>query len=271
MAHERYTTMAGEVLEYGTPSPQVAKFLARVTDAANDPEVSESVMVELVYGEENPLLRQGVIPGHGLVTRETFADPLYHVLTDLLGRKRVALGTLYHERARDEYTVTVTEAAERLGIHPRAVRQAIRSHRLDAVKRGGIHLLKPSSIESYRVSRRGPKPKGEGQGPPVKVEPEPALRVCIGNDERGSLRIRIVGGEVEATGRSGYRVEGIVRTFERAAVIAGGEGNYRFFEIEPAEGKEELEVGPFFVRGAFKVVRSENDARRAHAGRKASG
>jgi excisionase family DNA binding protein len=246
--------MAGEDLEYDTPTPAVRAFLARVIDASADPRVSESELVELIYGAEDPILKQGVIPNHGLVTRETLADPLYHVLTDLLGRKRVQLGTLDPERAAGEYTITVTEAAERLGVHPSAVRQAIQAHRLDAVKRGGIHLLKSRSIDSYRVSRRGPKP----------AEPEPALEVVVGNDEGGSFRLRVIGGEVEETGRKGHRVSGIVRSFARAAVISGGKGAYRFFELEPADAEEELAVGAFSVRGRFTIARKENNARRAN-------
>ncbi len=250
---ERYTTLAGEPIEYERPAPALSGFLARVHDAANDPSVTESELVELVYGRENPLLRQDILPHHGVVTKEVFANPVYHVLLDLLARKRVAQGTLDPERAAGEYSLTVTEAAKRLAVHPSAVRQAIQAHKLDAVKRGGIHLLKPASVDSYRVSRRGPKPAAAA----------PALEVCLGNDDRGSFRLKVLGGELEVMDHGPRRVEGIVPTFERAVVISGGKGAYRLFEIEPAGEKNEIAMGPFHVRGEFKIARKENNSRRA--------
>lgn len=247
---ERYTTIAGEVIEYETPGRDVAAFLARLVDAAHDPRVTESVMVDLIYGAENPLLRKDIIPGRGVVTKEVFADPVYHVMTDLLGVKRVQLGTLDPEAARDEYTITVTEAAERLGVHPSAVRQAIAAKRLDAVKRGHQHMIRPSALESFRISRRGPLPRT-------------ALQARVGNDEGGSFRIRVARGALEETGREGHKVEGIVRSWTKAWVISGAKGRYRFFELRPADEDGEVAWGPFFVRGRFSVVERENNTRRA--------
>ncbi len=253
---ERYTTIAGEVIEYQTPAPEVARFLARVVDATNDPSVTEAQLTELIYGVENPILAQGILPNHGVVTREVFADPLYHVLTDLLGRKRVQMGTLDPELARDEYTVTITEAAERLGVHPSAVRQAVQAHKLDAIKKGKTWLLKPSSVESYDRSRRA-SPRG---GAP------PAVVASVGNVPGMSLRIRVEGGELRETGREGKRIEGEIPTFERIAILSGDKAkeSYRYFELEPAEVEDELRFGPFFVRGRFAVVRKENNPRKAN-------
>lgn len=247
---ERYITIVGETIEYETPSRPVAAFLARVVDAAHDPRVSESEMIDLVYGSENPLLRQDVIPGHGLVTRETFANPVYHVMLDLLGRKRVQLGTLDPERARDEYTVTITEAANRLGVHPSAIRQAIHAKRLDAMKRGHLYLIRPSALESFQLSRRGPKP-------------DPALDVVAGNDDGRSLRIKVLGGELQVGAREGHRVSGTIRAFKVVGVISGGAGRHRFFLLEPSETSDELAFGPFHIRGRFRVAARENNPRAA--------
>jgi hypothetical protein len=87
-----YTMLSGERLEVGTPAPAVAAFLARVTDATNDPRVSDADLTDLIYGKENPILRQDILPNHGVVTREVFDDPAYRVMTDLLGRKRAQVG-----------------------------------------------------------------------------------------------------------------------------------------------------------------------------------
>jgi excisionase family DNA binding protein len=248
---ERYTTIAGETIEYETPSHDIAAFLARLFDAAHDPSVTESAMVELIYGSGNPVLRQDIIPGRGVVTKEVFQNPLYQVMTDLLGVKRIQLGTLDPEAARDEYTITVTEAAERLGVHPSAVRQAIAAGRLDAVKRGHQHLIRPHALESFKVARK-------------KSIPRTALRARVGNDEQGSFRFRVAGGELEETGRKGRRIDGVVRSWTKAWVISGGaSSNYRFFELTPSDEENEVAWGPFFVKGRFSVAK-ENNARRAH-------
>lgn len=259
---ERYTNLAGEVIEYESPAPEVARFLGRVVDATNDPSVTESQLTELIYGLENPILAQGILPNHGVVTREVFEDPLYHVLTDLLGRKRVQMGTLDPELARDEYTVTISEAAERVGVHPSAIRQAIHAHKLDAIKKGKTWLLKPSSVESYAQGRRASPRSGA----------PPAVVASIGNVPGKSLRIKVVGGELRETGREGKRIEGEIPSFERIAIIAGDKArdSYRYFELEPAEEEEALRFGPFYVRGRFAVVRKENNPRKANEAWRAS-
>lgn len=258
---ERYTTIAGEVLEYETLSPEVARFLARVFDAANDPRVTEAAMIDLVYGRENPILRQDILPNHGVVTKEVFADPVYHVMTDLLGRKRVQMGTLDPERALDEYTVTISEAAKRLGVHVSAVRQAVHAHRIDAVKRGGVWLIKPSSVESYKVARRGP---GASAAASLK-DAWPSLVASVGNVPGRSFRFRIHGGQLRETSREGKRIEGEVDAFDRVAIIAvdKAKDTIRYFELEPDEEDNDLGFGPFWVRGRFRVVRKENNPKRA--------
>ncbi len=167
---EKYTTIAGEEIAYPTPAPDVAALLSALVDAVNDPIVSESEIIELIYGKENPLLRQDVLPHHGVVTKEVFDNPLYHVMTDLLGRKRVQLGTLNVDKALSQYTMTVSEAAEELGIHPSAVRQAIKTRRLAGVKKGSQYFLRPLSVRSYKVSQRGPKRRKDTDEPMTQTE-----------------------------------------------------------------------------------------------------
>jgi excisionase family DNA binding protein len=249
---ESYTNLAGEVLEYESPPAKVAAFLARVIDATHDPGVTEAAMTELVYGPENPILAQGVLEHHGVVTKEVFENPLYHVMTDLLGRKRVQAGTLDPPKAREEYTVTIAEAADQLGVHPSAVRQAVHAKTLDAIKVGGSWRLKPSSVASYRVSRRSPAGRSE-----------PVATAVVGSVDGASFRLKILGGKLTETGRHDRRVEGTIDRFDRMAVISGPKGKYRFFEIEPAATDEAIEFGPFFVKGRYRIVTKENNPRRA--------
>lgn len=156
---ETYTTLTNETIEYDAQEPSVAAFLARVRSATNDPDVTESALTELIYGSENPILDHTIFPHRGAVTKAVFGNPLYHVMLDLLDQKRVQVGTLDLELAKADYTVTVAEAAEKLGITPGAIRYAIKAQKLSAIKNGGVWLIHPNSVNSYQVSLRGPKRK----------------------------------------------------------------------------------------------------------------
>jgi hypothetical protein len=253
-----YTTLAGEAIEYETPGRGLAAFLARVTDATADPNVSEAALTALVYGKENPLLEQSISPDYGMVTKAVFADPLYHVMTDLLARKRVAAGKLDLERAAASFTVTVTDAAEQLGVHPSAIRQAIAATKLSARKIGGTHYIDPRSIASYRVSRRGPKPRA-------------TLDVVIAHDATGGMRIKAPSLEMVrgvGSARASIR-EGRVVGFERVAVIFGPKGKYRLFVLEPDDKDEEVTFGMSSVRGKFRIAEKINNPAKASAAFKA--
>ena len=154
---EKYTTLTGHALQYPTPTGAEADFLVRVVKAAADPGVSIGELIELIYGNENPILDQTIFPGLRAVTSETFKNPLYHVMLDLLDQKRVQLGALNLDVARDRFTMTVGDAAKALGITPSAVRQAIHSERLASVKQGGTFHLAEDSADAYQVSNQGPK------------------------------------------------------------------------------------------------------------------
>lgn len=259
---ERHTTIAGEVLEYPRPGPELARFLARVHAAANDPRVSEHELVELIYGRENPLLDLTIFPGRGAVTRAVFENPVYHVMLDLLDAKRVQAGTLDPERAAGRYTMTVTEAAEQLGVSTSAVRQAIERGQLASWKKGPrLHLLDPHSVATYRdhVQRRGPKP-------------EPALRVRMGSAAGASLRVKAAGLEVEREEKlagGGKAIDAVVPRFARVAIAYSGKRSNgskfnHLLVLEPADDVDDLEpVDGFTVVGRFRVAEKITDPEEA--------
>ena len=255
---ERHTTIAGETLEYPRPGPELAAFLARVRAAAEDPRVSEQALVELLYGSENPILDHTIFRGRGAVTRETFANPVYHVMLDLLDAKRVQVGTLEPERAAQRYTMTVTEAAAELGVSTSAVRQAIAAKTLAAWKKSSGYLLDPHSVATYRdhVKRRGPRP-------------EPALRLKIGNRPGASFRVKAPGLEEVGSTKledGGQVVEAIVPRFTRAAVAFSGKRSNTFLLLEPQpDGEERVRDfhGCYEVRGRFRIVEKITDPEEA--------
>jgi excisionase family DNA binding protein len=220
---ERYTTISGEVVEYETPAPHVVAFLARVVDATHDPSVSDAALTDLIYGKDNPILRQDILPNQGVVTREVFADPLYRVMTDLLGRKRAQRGV---RPTAPRAGLTVKEVAAKHGVHESAIRQAIEAGRLRATKHGSSYVIADEDAESFQPARRGPKPR--------RVE------IRMGSSPGASLSVRVLGGDLVEDGRRGRVISGHVRADEN-----------------------ELRFGDFFVRGHFAIEEKENNPRQA--------
>lgn len=250
-----HTLLSGEQIEYEA-APELADFFARAAVAAHDPTVSVGQMVELLYGEENPLLVKGVFPGRGFVTPEVLTNPAYRVMLDLLDQKRVQAGALNLEAARANHhahSMSVPDAAAQLGISPSAVRQAIAGGRLRAVRRSGQHWLRPDDVAAYKVSRRGP---------PRSTVPE--LEVRIGSEDGCGLHLDVVDGDLEARREApGSSVQaGRVREWQRLLVktVYKPANSVRYFELEPDTGDvQELQVGGLYVRGRFKVARKINN------------
>lgn len=250
----QHTTISGHVIEYPEPEPKLEALLRQLRRMVDDPSMIENDMIEIAYSKDNPLLGSDLFPTRGAVTRETLANPAYYVMTDLLGRKRIAQDGIDVAKLASEYTLTVPEAAERLGIHESAVRLAIRSRRIPSWVKDGQYFLAPRSVDSFAVGTRGPQPQSR-----VRAEP---LDVCIGNTEGQSLRMRYPG-ELRETGHTGHIVEGQIGRWRRVGVISGGDGKHRFFELEPADSENELKFGPFYVRGRFSIVKKVNAAKKA--------
>jgi excisionase family DNA binding protein len=160
----------GGAIEHA-PSPAVREFLQALQATVDDASASVGDLVELLYSADNPLLDPpGPAPGRGVVTRRALADPSYLVMLDLLDRKRVQRGALDRAAARAAASVSVSEAASRLGVSTSAVRQAIARGTLAAVKQGGTWWLTPEAVATYRVSRTGPAPAAPRQAGPPPVE-----------------------------------------------------------------------------------------------------
>lgn len=146
-----YETITGHRIEY-TPKPKVAAFLRRLEAMVADESATESDCIALAYSTENPILDHSMFPGRGAVTRDVLADPAYRVMTDLLFRKRIAERQIDVATTEARYTMTVAEAAEELGVHVSAIRQAIASQRLASWHREGRHYLDPRAVRAMRLT-----------------------------------------------------------------------------------------------------------------------
>lgn len=94
------------------------------------------------------------------------------------------------------------------------------------MKDGEIRLA-PESVDNYQVSRRGRPPR---------------MLVTVGSKEGMSMRIRVVGGELEVSRKEGGLVEGQVTSWDKVGVITGlrrearsdgTETTYRYWLLEP--------------------------------------
>jgi hypothetical protein len=84
---DHYTTTTGEVIALETHAPGIVAFLRRAVAAAHDPSVSADELSAFIFGLENPLLDQSILPGRGVVTKALRESPLYVMLMDLLSVK----------------------------------------------------------------------------------------------------------------------------------------------------------------------------------------
>ena len=283
----------GEELLYSQPDKPLADYLERVGRAMEDPNVSEQELLALIYSADNPLLDSATVPGLGIVTRRTIDDPVYRVMVGCLSRKRVQMGTLDLAATEAGYTVSVTDAASILNIHPSAVRQAIQIGRLSAWRKGGHFYLRPESLESYDVGRRGPRSaRLEGGGVlRIRCGHAKGIRFAINIAERmqGEIAGVVSGHEfdrrfinpdartqrqrlmAEEPPESGV-VEGLLPAgWLRIGVLTNAKegGGQRFFVLEPDTEHSRLEFSDFFVAGKFRIVEKENNSRKANQANKA--
>ncbi len=260
-----YQLLSGEKIQYPEPNGQVAKFLERVRGASENHAVSIYQMIDLVYGLDNPILDKNLIPGRAMVTQVVFENPLYRVMSDYVGRKRIQLGLVDIEAVKACHTVSVQEAAEKLGITPVAVRQAIKSRRLDGMLINGQWWLRQEGINAYRVSNRGPKRKElQRELSSSSGEDDSAVLVRVGAAGGLSLSVRVNGGEVLKEGSGGWGK--LSSGWESALVRLATKAGIRVIEIKPALGQEieTIEHGKMFVRGQFEIVKRHNSTEKAN-------
>ena len=258
-----HRTLAGDELDYPEPDDELASFLERVREAVSDPAIAIAAMTELVYGADNPLLDPSssspvALPHRGTATAETWADPVWHVMLDLLEAKRVTV-------AEHTPSLLLEEAGEQIDLTPDGVRKAVLAGKLDGEKRGNRWYVTPASVATYRdrVQRRGPAPTtplryrcgtADGYGLDVKVENATFDRRVrnqvsewsVANFERAGVRLR-------KTLDDGSK-------WHRVLVFQADPSVDSFRYCWPPKG------GPgFFVEGRFRTVERFNSQAKARA------
>lgn len=254
-----HTTVSGHAIEYDTPAPDVLALLARLRAMLEDPKAREDDMLVAVYSPDNPIMDRSVMPGRGAVTPAVLADPVYQVMADLLFRKRIQEHRVDVEKLAAQHTLTVAEAAARLGINESALRKAIAARRLGTWLKDGRHYIDPRALASFHLQPRGPQP-AEGHASTVPLE------VRYGAAGGKALKVKhpgeLVGSEMK-TSPDGRMYTGTISPWKRVAVFAAEGGKARMFILEPGEEREEFVFGELYVRGNFRIVEKINNARKA--------
>lgn len=245
----------GKRVEYEATA-EVVKFIDRLKKMVDDDGVSNGEFVAVAYSRANPILNSDLHPERGFVTPEVLKDPAYKVVQDLLFRKEENQRSVKRKAAT--YTLTVTEAASRLGMSPAAVRKAIDAGRLTSWVHDGIVHLSPDELDRLDVGTRTPTKRQSVSGGP--------LEVSVGHEPGSSLRI--AGFDLSGLQRSkGNVLHGRIDPgWRELVVVVSGEGGYRrAFRLVPATKESEIEHHSFFVRGRFTIAETANSPVKANA------
>ncbi len=258
-----HRTLAGDELDYPEPDDELASFLDRVREAASDPDIAIAAMVELIYGADNPLLDPSssspiALPQRGTATAETWVDPAWHVMLDLLEAKRIFV-------VENTASLRLEEAGELLDLTPDAVRKAVLAETLDGEKRGNRWYVTPASVATYRdrVLRRGRWP-----ATPLRYR-------CGHADGNHAFDVKAKGPRKVRQVRRGVS-EWEVDDFERVIVRQrwkdpdDGRRRHRVLVLVPAPAKEPFRFCwppkkpkkgvQFFVEGRFEIEQKFNSS-----------
>jgi hypothetical protein len=102
---------------------------------------------------------------------------------------------------------------------------------------------------------------------PAPANTAEPLLVTIGSQDGASMRIRVIGGSLEITRKTGSLIAGRVMTWDRVGVITGArragrdgtpETTYRFWLLEPGGAQSRVGLGPFKVEGVFTIRELRN-------------
>lgn len=258
-----HTTLSGHDIKYPDPDPKLDRFLKRARDLLDDAKASEDELTLLVYGEDNPILDRTFFPGRGMVTASVLENPVYHVLTDLLARKRAAIKGQTPEQLGKPFTLTVAQAAEQVGVTEDAINKGIRARRIPSWVKDGQRYLDPRTLAALRLGARGILPDGYER-----------LEVRVGANHAGQLQVKFPGGQLPNRAEAiPYSIEAkLGQRWKQIAVLTGGHDRIRMFVIEPG-GTDEIEFEGYWVKGKFTIVKKYNSseaARKAWDGFKAS-
>jgi excisionase family DNA binding protein len=258
-----HVTLSGHEIRYEA-GPELAGFLERARSLAENPGATSKDLLALVYGQGNPLLDRSHLREHGVVTAAVLDQPAFQVLQDLILRKDLRERGIEVETVAARFTMTVAEAAERLGVHVSAVSKAIHAGRLGSWVKGreGPGRSRQFYLDPDGLGALGPV--GRRGSPPKDLAP---LMYRVGAEKGAVLRLRYARerGDTVDVGLSAVPIEGVVQRWRRVAVLRGRQGKLRMLVIQPGRDDREIARGSLYVRGRFDVIEKVDESGAARA------
>ena len=150
-----YKTLLNQIIDYSQSSAEVLTFLESVLEAFHNKAVSEKNLVNLVWSPLNPLLKTDLIPGKVFATKETYEDPAFRIIDDLIDRKRLEAEHLDLEAVKAKFSMSVKEAAHQLAVDVTTVRRAFHDEKMAGILVKGKIMLDPHSVAAFQVSNVG--------------------------------------------------------------------------------------------------------------------
>ena len=251
----RHETLYHEIIDYSHASQELLAFLKSLFEAYENKAVDEKSLTSLIWSPINPLLRTDLIPGKAFATKETYEEPLFHIMIDLLSRKRMKEGNLDIEAVKAKYSMSVKEAKEVLGVDATTVRKAFHDRKIAGMLVKGKIWLNPDSVKTFRVSNIGLRAKKGNE-----------LRLTIGHNAKSIFKVKP---EIKVINQRGkgknLLLDGVLYPFVEAAILCGSKEKPRFYRIVSSRQTNAIKISDFSVTGRFEVTQKINNPQQARA------
>ncbi len=163
---KRHKLRSGETVSLEDLEARDIAFLKNLQRMAKD-GISFFELERVAIGPGSPALQ-----GWSRVTWEIVSAPLYRVAADIATRAGIAEGLILapeHEDKRnrapaDRSLMSVTQAANTLGISRAAVHKAVQQKRLAAQRYGNVIVVSRAAVLQYKQDRREGGRKSSGSG-----------------------------------------------------------------------------------------------------------
>ena len=178
--NKKYELLSGETVQLEDVEAHELAFLKNLERMAKS-RMSFFEIERVAIGPGSPALR-----GWSRLTRELASSALYRVASDIATRAGIAEGLVLapeHEDKRQQIPVdrslmSVTQAANTLGVSRAAVHKAIQQKRLPAERYGNVVLVSREEIHRRRRERVQAKARGPGARRlgPLRKAPSPEAK-----------------------------------------------------------------------------------------------
>jgi excisionase family DNA binding protein len=179
---KRHKLLSGETVSLQDLDAREIAFLRNLQRMAKE-GISFFELERMAIGPGSPALQ-----GWTRVTREIVSSPLYRVASDIATRAGVAEGLILapeHEDKRahvpaNRSLMSVTQAANALGISRAAVHKAIQQKRLAAIRYGNVILVSREAVARYKNERAEGGRKSSSSGTEGAHGASPTVMVAKG-------------------------------------------------------------------------------------------